>query len=105
MRQRQQALDRVNEEIAREKAASLGRAGERLEDALAEVAALAARVGAAADAAERARLVAQHEAARVRAAQRRLALIIQREAMGLRSHRVLDQQFPEPRRLAGEAGA
>jgi hypothetical protein len=32
--------------------------------------------------------------ARVRTA--RLHLVIQREALGLRSHRVIDQQYPEP---------
>jgi hypothetical protein len=49
-----EGLKRINAEIAREKAAALGRAGERL------------------------------------------TLIIQREAMGLRRPRFVDQLFPEP---------
>ena len=53
--------ERIVKEIAREKAVTLGRAGERLEAA-------------------------------------RLTLLIQREAVGLRHHRVVDQQFPRPPR-------
>jgi hypothetical protein len=33
---------------------------------------------------------------RARALEARRTLIIQREAIGLRSHRIVDQQFPEP---------
>lgn len=92
------AHERIEEEIAREKAAALGRAGERLEAALAVVSALAARVAAGAETGARASLLAEYETARVRAAEARLALIIQREALGLRHHRAVDQQFPEPPR-------
>jgi len=35
-----------------------------------------------------------------RAHHARLALLIQREAVGLRHHRIVDQQFPEPPRRA-----
>ena len=59
---------RINQEIAQEKALALGRVGERLEEALAHVAALARR--------------------------------LQREAVGLRHHLIVDQQFPEPLRRA-----
>jgi hypothetical protein len=34
----------------------------------------------------------------MRAVHARLALVIQREALGLRQHRIVDQQFPEPPR-------
>jgi hypothetical protein len=87
---------RVEEEIMREKAAALGRAGERLEHALAEVAAVAARLAAASDAAERAALIDAYERARRYAAAARLALVIQREAVGLRRHGVVEEQFPTP---------
>lgn len=79
-----------------EKAAALGRAGERLERALLEVAALGARYDVAREPADRARLGRDYERARAGAASARLALLIQREAVGLRHHRVVDQQFPEP---------
>jgi len=76
-----EAHARIVEEIVREKAATLGRAGERLEAALAEVAEIA-RAWRAAETA-------------------RQTLLIQREAVGLRHHRDVDQQFPRPpRRLS-----
>jgi hypothetical protein len=95
---RGEALRRLDREIAAEKAAALGRAGERLEVALAQAAALGSRLAVARDAAERQRLTTEYEHARARAASARLMLIIQREALGLRQHRVVDQQFPEPPR-------
>ena len=86
MNYREEALQRTEKEIVAEKAATLGRAGERLEAAL--------------------RLAAElHDAMRdapegdARALEARRILIIQREAIGLRNHRLVDQQFPEPPRL------
>lgn len=93
-----EASARIAQEIAREKAAALGRAGERLQATLAEALALAARV-AAADPAERATLVRDYDAARARVRAARFALVVQREAIGLRQHRIVDQHFPEPPRL------
>ena len=90
---------RINEEIAQEKAVALGRAGERLEEALAHVAAVGRRLDAAPDGDAEARLLGEYEAARVRAHHARLALLIQREALGLRHHAVVDHQFPEPPRV------
>lgn len=93
---------RIDAEVAQEKAQALGRAGERLEAALAYVGTVGRRLEAATDAAEQARLLGEYESARARALHARLALLIQREAIGLRHHRVVDQQFPEPpRRAAG----
>ena len=94
-------LRRVEKEIVAEKAAALGRAGERLEQALAEVAELDARLAAASDPHARARLGPAYEQARARAASERLGLLIQREAIGLRHHRIVDQQLPEPPPLTG----
>jgi hypothetical protein len=94
---RAQTWERVEREIAREKAAALGRAGERLQAALDEARALLARLEAAPPA-EREACLAAYRQARERAAQARLMLIIQREAVGLRQHRIVDQQFPEPPR-------
>jgi hypothetical protein len=95
---RGQALERTEAEIRAEKAAALGRAGERLEQALGEAAAIGARLDAAATPADHDRLLAEYERARQRVAQARLALIIQREAIGLRQHRLVDQQYPDPPR-------
>jgi hypothetical protein len=89
---------RIEQEITREKASALGRAGERLEAALDEARALARALDGAPAPGRRARLLAEYEAARQRALAARLALLIQREAVGLRQHRLVDQQYPEPPR-------
>ncbi len=93
---------RTEREIVHEKAVTLGRAGERLQAALATVAALAQAWDAArGDAAARAWLADEYEAAWRAADTARLTLMIQREAVGLRHHRDVEQQFPRPpRRLA-----
>ena len=94
---------RINAEIAQEKAGALGWAGERLEAALAHVVTVGGRLDAATDPGEEARLLGEYERARARALHARLALLIQREAVGLRLHRMVDEQFPEPpRRAAGQ---
>ncbi|MBM3219858.1 MAG: hypothetical protein FJZ38_14480 [Candidatus Rokubacteria bacterium] len=97
---RSEGLRRVEKEIASEKAAALGRAGERLEAALAETRDLGARLLGTHDAAERERLAEAYASARRRALQARMALLIQREALGLRRHATVDQQFPEPPSVA-----
>jgi hypothetical protein len=88
---------RIVREIAQEKAATLGRAGERLEAALAELAAIR-EAWRAADATKRAPLAARYEEAWRAADTARLTLYIQREAVGLRHHRDVEQQFPRPPR-------
>jgi len=100
MTRRSETHRRINAEIAQEKAVTLGRAGERLEAALAHVATVGCRLDTAADPGEEARLLGEYETARARALHARLALLIQREAVGLRHHRMVDQQFPEPLRRA-----
>ena len=100
MTRRAETLKRIQAEIAGEKAAALGRAGERLEAALREVTACAARLRSALDPIERVRQGESYQLARKRALQARQTLLIQREALGLRRHAVVDQQFPEPPSLA-----
>jgi hypothetical protein len=51
---------------------------------------------AARDGDDRERLAEAYASARRRALEARLALLIQREALGLRRHTTVDQQFPEP---------
>jgi len=92
---RGEGVRRVEREIAGEKAAALGRAGERLERMLAEAGEAATRFLDAADEDLPLR-AAEYSAVRARALQARLALLIQREALGLRRHGTVDQQFPEP---------
>ena len=93
-----EAHARIVEEIVREKAATLGRAGERLEAALAAVAGIARAGRAAADAPARTALAAAYERAWHAAEAARQTLLIQREAVGLRHHRDMDVQFPRPPR-------
>lgn len=93
---RGEGLRRLDQEIAGEKAATLGRAGERLEQAIQETHTVAARLLAARGEEERERLAHEYTAARTRAIQARVVLMIQREALGLRRHTTVDQQFPEP---------
>jgi hypothetical protein len=95
---------RIEEEIRREKASALGRAGERLEAALVELSAIDAALDRVADPTERERLLERHEAARQRASRARFALLIQREAIGVHHHAVVDQLFPEPPRRRAQRG-
>lgn len=95
------SLARTEQELRAEKAAALGRAGERLEQALADVAALARQYQQSTEPAERCRLAQAYEAARRQATAARTALLIQREACGIRHHAVVDQVFPEPLPLLG----
>jgi len=95
---RREGFERLEQEIVKEKAAALGRAGERLESALDEAAVLGRALDTEADAGRRAALLRAYEEARRRAAEARTMLLIQREAIGLRHHRAVDQQFPEPPR-------
>lgn len=99
MSQREEALQRTEKEILAEKAATLGRAGERLDTALALAARLLVAVERAGDGPAREIALADYREARARALDARHTLIIQREAIGLRNHRILDQQFPEPPRI------
>jgi hypothetical protein len=102
---RAEALTRVEREIRHAQAAALGRVGERLERLLQRVAELdrdldrerpgnADRDGTRLHARNRlrdeARDVRQH-------------LIIQREALGMRSHATVDQRYPVPPRRTPEA--
>ena len=93
---REEALQRTEKEILAEKAATLGRAGERLEAALALAAERRRALEQAPDASARDEALARYRQARARALDARRTLIIQREAIGLRTHRVVDQQYPEP---------
>ena len=93
-----EGFERLEKEIRGEKAAALGRAGEKLEAALAATAELGQALDRESDPARREALLAEYESARRRAVAARTMLLIQREAIGLRHHRTVDQKFPEPPR-------
>jgi len=95
-----EGFERLEREIVHEKAATLGRAGERLEAALAAARALGHTLDAERDPACREALLREYEATRRQVAAARLMLVIQREAIGLRHHRDVERQFPEPPRRA-----
>jgi len=94
--QRDEALQRTEKEILAEKAATLGRAGERLEAALRIAAELHAALARAPEGPARESARVSYRQARARALEARRTLIVQREAIGLRNHRLVDHQFPEP---------
>ena len=96
MTRRGEGHERIEKEIAGEKAAALGRAGERLELVLTEARSAAERLLAAPEGSEREQLATDYAMLRSRVLEARLALLIQREALGLRRHSTVDQQFPEP---------
>ncbi len=102
----------VEEEIRREKAETLGRVGERLDRALREIETLRrelrdlASCGTVGDPRinERVPEEIQEKFARYdrlcsQASHFRYALIIQREALGLRRHEDVDRQYPMPTRM------
>ncbi len=106
-------FEAIEEEIRREKAASLGRVGERLERALQEIETLHRRLldlasdGTGADpkmgdrvADEIEEKLAQYDRLCAQASHLRHALVIQREALGLRRHEDVDRQYPIPTPVA-----
>jgi hypothetical protein len=105
-------VESIEAEIRQEKAEALGRAGERLERKLAELADLRNELLSLPDAAstspataERDSLADLHEKAEKyallmeEARQARHYLMIQREAVGLRRHEDVDRQYPVPPEL------
>jgi hypothetical protein len=84
-------------QIAQEKAASLGRMGRRLEDALAAIRAFDAAPRAASSPAQRARLVAE-------AAEALWMLVVQREAVGCNDLPSLLRDYGVPREVAIRMG-
>lgn len=89
------SLQKVEDELRRERAAALGRAGTQLEEAIAATE-QARDVLLAAAPEEKASALQAFRAARDRARYRLWCLIVHREAVGLRSHREIDEAFPIP---------
>lgn len=92
------AQEQLEKEIVREMAEALGRAGEKVDVALLRLD-LAGRTLAAADPAERDRLVDAYNARRDEALRARHELRIHREAVGIRRNEMLDREYPIPPKM------
>lgn len=89
----------IDVELFREAASALARSGERLEEALAllresEMLLQASLAEGASPGISNARET--YRKARQRAERARYAYIVQREALGLRTHRIVDRFYPMP---------
>lgn len=96
---REESLRRTNQEIVREQAEALGRAGEQVERLLWELATLASELqgmeGVACPEAV-AQTERRYAALRARALEARQRLMIQREAVGFRRHALVTELFAVP---------
>lgn len=88
---------RIVRELDEERAAALARIGRTLQGLVDELQALRATL-LAADPAERARQIPRYEELRARALKYRWYLEVQREALGMRHHRLLDEFYQIPPR-------
>lgn len=94
-------IDLLNAEFREESTSALGRIGRKLEAAIAEATALGEKLDTLAPGPERAATFARYELARQESETFRYYLEVQREAMGLRQHGMLDAVYPlPPRRLS-----
>lgn len=100
MQNRGRGLEQIERELREAKAEALGRVGEQLDAALARLAALARELEALgpapAHAQQREQLLLEWDRLRAEASRLRRHLIIQREAIGFRSHRLVDERYPLP---------
>jgi hypothetical protein len=95
-RRRAEHLGKIEAELRREMASSLGRVGRRLEERLETLARLHRELSSSKDD-ERTRRAREFNEVR-RLAERDLWFLrVQREAMGLRSHQDLERIYPIPR--------
>ncbi|MCU0659332.1 MAG: hypothetical protein MUF64_29950 [Polyangiaceae bacterium] len=83
-------------EMRLERTSALARLGDRLQKAIDETRALAERLRDEPPGEQRLRLLQQHQEARQRADRDRFYLIVQREALGLTEHAVVDEIYPLP---------
>jgi hypothetical protein len=97
--QPEQSTASVEQEIVAEKAASLGRAGERLQAAMEALARVDAEIAAGA-----AGLAGRRQELRADAAEKLWFLIVQREAIGLGHHEGIYHFYRVPRELRAAAG-
>lgn len=91
-----QALESLEQEIAREIASALGRAGEKVDYALLRLELAAREIDTAPNAAHRRAYVERFNQIRREALAARHELRIHREAVGIRSNQLLEQIYPIP---------
>ena len=110
-------FEQIESEIRKEKAETLGRAGERLEQALLEIEGIRREILSLAEKgrvptdedrehlrSKMAERLAEHARLCEEAKWLRHTLIIQREAVGLWRHEDVDRQYPVPRPLSVPTG-
>jgi hypothetical protein len=85
-------------ELVKERASALRRAGESLEAALEKLSALKAKIDGG-EVPSRAEAIAEYRELYAEAEKQRWYMVIQREAMGLKQHRELDELYPLPAKL------
>lgn len=93
-----EAIAQLEKEIVREMAQALGRTEDKLNYALLRLELAARDLDGATDERERARLTERYNALRAEAIEARQALLIHREAIGIRRNRVLYEIYPIPPR-------
>ena len=98
----ERALDRIADEIAAEKFAALKRIATTLETLIADLDRIGRAAAGAGNECDREDLAAAHEDLRRRALEWRWYLDVQREVMGLRPHRLVDEIFAVPGPLRQE---
>lgn len=89
-----EAFARTTHELQQERASALGRIGRALDEALAAAGRIRARLAEAGG--DPRALLAEYRIAYARVLRYRWYLEVQREANGLRSHRLLDETCPLP---------
>ncbi|HEX4355762.1 MAG TPA: hypothetical protein VHZ95_22700, partial [Polyangiales bacterium] len=99
----EEQLDKLQREIAEEMASALGRSGDKVDLALAELELHEARFDRAvrqgASLAERSALADAFNAQRLLAQRRLRELLIHREALGFRRNQILNELYPIPPKL------
>lgn len=103
--ERQDRQERIERDLARERGQALVRIAGMLEHLIEQLEALGAAWRAAADAALRDELASRYRATRHDALRYRWYLEVQREALGLTRHTVLDEVYRVPPALGAPAGA
>ena len=91
-----QAQQQLETEIVQEMAAALGRAGEKVDLAMLHLELAGREADRAESPLERRRRVVAFNQARAEALRARHELLIHREAIGIRSNRVLESMYPIP---------
>lgn len=103
--QRQDRQEHIARDLARERGEALVRIAGMLEHLIEQLEALGAAWRAAADEGLRAELAERYRATRHDALRYRWYLEVQREALGLTRHAVIDEVYRVPPALGGRTGA